>query len=126
MPGITAKEGEYILYIINVGSMSVCDIDQVTGLANGHSTDTANFTAVDSPFGGIVTISGYITDPPHYLSGGNSGVKLKYKVSVRQVSPIVTPWQAVTNPFYVQITEQIGSTPVTSNMLQIPDAKWIL
>ncbi len=72
LPGITTKEEEYIPYIINVESMSVCDIDQVTGLANGHSTGTANFTAVDSPFGGIVTISGYIADPPHYLSGGNS------------------------------------------------------
>ncbi|MEM4309524.1 MAG: helix-hairpin-helix domain-containing protein [Candidatus Nitrosocaldus sp.] len=121
-PGITVKEGECIPYIINVGSMNVCNIDQNTGLANGPSTGTANFTAVDSPFGGIVTISGYITNPPHYLSGGNAGAKLKYKVSVRQLNPIVTQWQAVTDPFWIQVTEQIGSTPVTYNMLQMPDS----
>ncbi len=120
--GTPAKEGEHIPYIINVGSMNVCNIDQSTGLANGPSTGTANFTAVDSPFGGTVTISGYIANPPHYLSGGNAGTKLKYKVSVRQLSPIVTQWQAVTNPFWIQVTEQMSSlTPVTYNMLQTPD-----
>jgi len=120
-PGVPVNEGEYIPYITNVGSMNVCDIDQSTGLANGSSSGTANFTAEDSPFGGIVTISGYIANPPHYLSGANNGVKLKYKVSVRQISPIVTQWQAVTDPFNVQITEQFN-IPVTSNYTQLPDA----
>jgi len=121
-PGVPVHEGEHIPYIINVGSMNVCSIDQSTGLANGNSSGTANFTAVDSPFGGVVTISGYIANPPHYLSGANTGVPLKYKVSVRQISPIVTQWQAVTDPFNVQITEQLGSIPVTYNKLQLPDA----
>jgi len=40
---------------------------------------------------------------------------------VRQISPIVTAWQAVTNPFDVQITEQLASIPVTYNKLQLPD-----
>ncbi len=120
-PGPTVEEGEHIPYIETVGNMAVCDIDQGTGLATGTGV-YANFTANESPFGGVITISGFIADPPHYLSGENMGTKLKYKVSVRRFG-VGEPWQVVSNPFTATVTEQIGGLiPSQYNTTQFSDA----
>jgi len=119
-PGPVVEKGEHIPYIETVGNMAVCDIDQGTGLATGIGV-YANFTADESPFGGVITISGFLADPPHYLSGENLGTKLKYKVSVRRIGD--PSWQAVNNPFAVTVTEQIGGLlPTQYGTTQFADA----
>lgn len=103
---------ERIPYIETVGNMAVCDIDQNTGLATGVGVIAA-FTANESPFGGTVTITGFITNPPDVMEVPSSA--LKYKVFVRPYEPAMTdlenPWQPLSNKFQVTVTEQIGSNP---------------
>lgn len=78
--------------IRTVGSMSVANIDSVTGLANGAAT-LAGFTATNSPFGGEVVITGFIL-PAKDISSGV--MALKYKVSV---SDDGLNWQPLNNKF---------------------------
>lgn len=102
---------EPVIYIDGVGSMAVCGVDQSTGLATGESAGTAVFTAEDSPFGGTVTITGYIDKPPKYVMEGTED-PIKYKVSVRPYDPTKTdaenPWQPLSNTFNVWINQQTG------------------
>lgn len=67
---------EPIPYIDGVGSMAVCDIDQGTGFATGGSAGTPVFTAEDSPFGGTVTITGFIDKAPKYVMEGLRSCKV--------------------------------------------------
>lgn len=82
-------------FIETVGGMSVPDINGVNGLANGPAA-VAGFTAVDSPFGGEVIISGHLANPTD-ISGGAG--PLKFRVSVSDDSGAT--WQALTNTFDV-------------------------
>ena len=95
-PEITPPEsGVYKPYIESVGTVAVCNIDQTTGMATG-----------EKPFGGTVSITGYIPNPPDVLSP-----PIKYRVSVRQLPASPTPpgpWQPLTNSFTISISEQIG------------------
>ena len=77
-----------------VGSMSVTKIDPVTGLADG--TSTIGFTAVQSPFGGLVTITGYIF-PASNLSAG--ALPFKYRISVSNDGGVT--WTALNDTFTV-------------------------
>jgi len=103
---------ERIPYIETVGNMAVCDIDQSTGLATGVGVIAA-FTANESPFGGTVTITGFIANPPDSMEHPASA--LKYKLFVRPYEPSLSdtenPWQPLSNKFQVTVTEQIGSNP---------------
>jgi len=123
-PGPSVKPEEQIPYIESVGNMAVCDIDQTTGWATGVGIIAA-FTANDSPFGGTITITGFITNPPNVMEGAP---ELKYKVFVRPYEPTKTdvenPWQPLSNKFTVTVTEQIGSNPpVQKHMEQKIDAE---
>jgi len=103
-PGVVS-EGN-IPYIFTVGNMDPCKIDQTTGLATGASSPT-NFTAFQSPFGGAVTITGFITNPPNVLGGA---APIKYKVSVRQSGGT---WQALNNSFPIDyIVENLSLFPL--------------
>jgi hypothetical protein len=71
-----------------------------------------------------VTISGFITNPPHVLAGDPP---MKYRVSVRPYEPSKTdaenPWQPLRNEFQITVTEKQGSGPPTQyRMDQAPDA----
>jgi hypothetical protein len=79
-PGPKIEPGVQSAFFDTVGSMSVTKINSVTGLADGAST--VGFTAVQSPFGGEVTITGYIY-PASNLSAGAS--PFKYRISVNGV-----------------------------------------
>jgi len=74
----------------------VPQINSSTGLANGTAT-TAGFTAVDSPFGGEVIISGHIAYPPDISSGA---LPLKYRIYASGDGG--TTWQRLTNTFTIQ------------------------
>jgi hypothetical protein len=106
-----------------VGNMAVCDIDKSTGLASGSGI-LAGFTANESPFGGLVTVSGFITNPPHVLDGETP---MNYRVSVRPHDPSKTdaenPWQPLRNDFDITVTEKQGAgSPNQYQLTQSADA----
>lgn len=123
------KPGPYVVermpYIDTVGNMAVCDIDQNTGLATGTGIIAA-FTADDSPFGGTITITGFVTNAPNVME--NPASAIKYKLFVRPREPFMTdaqnPWQALSNKFKVTVTEQIGAgLPLQKEITQVVDAQ---
>lgn len=103
--------GEPIAYIDGIGSMDVCAINQSNGLATGESAGTALFTAEESPFGGGITITGFIDSPPKYVMEGVED-PVKYKIFVRPYDPtksdLENPWQSLNNTFKVSVNEQTG------------------
>ncbi len=107
---IQLRPGEltgHIPLIETVGDMGVDDIDQITGLATGNGVIAA-FAASQSPFGGVVTITGRIGDPPDSFGGG--APNFKYKI---EVSPAgVNDWHPLTQPVTVKISEFISGVPV--------------
>ncbi len=93
-PGPSTQPGQQVALFDTVGSMSVTKINPFTGLADGAST--VGFTAVQSPFGGEVTITGYIL-PASNLSAG--AAPFKYKISVSGDGGAT--WTPITDPFTV-------------------------
>jgi hypothetical protein len=92
-PGQPVQPGTHFPIIQTVGSMDVGDIDSISGLANGPAV-LAGFTANDSPFGGLVIITGHIGNAPDISSGAT---KLKYRVEVSDNGGLI--WQPVANSF---------------------------
>lgn len=92
-PGPVCDHDSHVPIIQTVGSMNVDDINPVTGLANGAAA-LAGFTAVDSPFGGWIIVTGHIANTPDISSGAT---KLKYRVEVSGDGGAT--WQRVTNTF---------------------------
>ncbi len=90
----------YTPFIETVGNMSVASIDSLTGLADGPAVG-AGFTANDSPFGGLIAITGHIAYPPDVVGGGAAPVK--YRVSVSDDGGLT--WQRVNNKFTIWLTE---------------------
>jgi hypothetical protein len=89
-PGVQPQGHSPIIQ--TAGSMDVDKINPITGLANG-SADLAGFSALDSPFGGLVILTGHIANTTDLSSGAPA---LKYKVEVRDSGG---PWEPVTNSF---------------------------
>lgn len=89
-----------------VSGVSVCDVDQSDGRTTGG----------DSPFGGVVTISGFIPDAPDVAAP-----QMRYRV---RVSPSGTgSWTTLSDPFWVSGTRWIGTTfPEAYSQLQTADA----
>ncbi len=103
-------------YIDTVGNMAVCDIDPSTGLATGAGV-IANFIADQSPFGGTITVTGFILNAPNVLGGA---VPLRYRVWVRESGGV---WQPLGNSFQISITQQNGvSSPIQFNQIQSVDS----
>ncbi|MDJ0807503.1 MAG: hypothetical protein QNJ78_11795 [Gammaproteobacteria bacterium] len=92
-PGQVDHPGTHYPIIQTAGSMDVGDIDPVSGLANGAAV-LAGFTALDSPFGGELIITGHIGNAPDISSGAT---KLKYRVEVSDNAGV--SWQRITNSF---------------------------
>ena len=102
-----ALEG-HIPLIETVGDISVSDIDGVTGLATGDA-EIGAFSVVDSPFGGVVTITGRIGLPPNSFGGG--AAPFKYRVEVFGPPPF-NAWAPLTNPVVVSYSDWVGGVPV--------------
>lgn len=103
MPG--PKIIGHLPFIETVGNMSVASIDSVSGLANGAAVG-AGFTATESPFGGVVVVTGHIANPPDVLGGGGGVTPFKYRVSVSDDGGLT--WQQVNNKFRIWLTELNG------------------
>jgi hypothetical protein len=91
-PGNTPIPGTHYPIIQTVGSMDVGDINGL-GYANGPAA-LAGFTANDSPFGGVVVLTGHIGNTLDFSAGAP---KLKYKVEVSE--NLGVSWQRVDNNF---------------------------
>lgn len=97
----------HIPLIETVGDIAVDDINQIDGLATGNGQIGA-FSVFQSPFGGVVTITGRIGDPPDSF---NSGVlPFKYRIEVFGPPPF-NSWQPLINPITVKISQWIGGIP---------------
>lgn len=121
-PGPATQPGQQSAFFDTVGSMSITKIDSVTGLADG--TLTVGFTAVQSPFGGEVTITGYLY-PAANLSAG--AAPFKYRISVSDdggvtwvglndtfsVSRQLIPWGGVPTPL-PDITQSVDLSGITA------------
>ena len=97
----------HIPLIETVGDIATDDIDQLTGLATG-SAQIGAFSVSQSPFGGVVTLTGRIGDPPDSFNGG--AAPFKYKIEVFGPAPF-NSWQPLTNPIKVKVTEWLGGFP---------------
>lgn len=93
--------------IETVGDIGVNDINQFTGLATGDG-QIGGFSVIQSPFGGTVTITGRIGDPPDSFNGG--AVPYKYRIEVFGPAPF-NSWQPLTNPVKVKISEWFAGIP---------------
>ncbi|HET6977047.1 MAG TPA: hypothetical protein VFI24_12040 [Pyrinomonadaceae bacterium] len=93
--------------IETVGDIGVDDINQFTGLATGHG-QIGGFAVNESPFGGTVTITGRIGDPPDSFNGG--AAPFKYRIEVFGPAPF-NSWQPLTNPIKVKISEWFAGIP---------------
>jgi hypothetical protein len=93
--------------IETVGDIGVDDINQFNGLATGDAQIGA-FSVFHSPFGGVVTITGRIGDPPNSFGGG--ATPYKYRIEVFGPPPF-NSWQPLTNPISVKISEWFLGIP---------------
>ncbi|HEX3027973.1 MAG TPA: hypothetical protein VHT34_01410 [Clostridia bacterium] len=115
-PGLPVSSGEKAPFISAVGNMAVTDI-----AANGYATGTAvsaGFHAENSPFGGIVSIAGHISNAPN-LSAGEAN--LKYYVSYQKVGTLY--WTRINNAFEITISQWNGYDWKQSQLDQIADSE---
>ena len=94
----------HVPIIETVGDVSVPEINPVTGLATGDG-EIGNFTVLHSPFGGVVTITGEIGDPPESYAGGPPDSftgGFKYRIEVFGPPPFDS-WQPLANPIYIDV-----------------------
>ena len=116
-PGPVVQPGTHPPFIETVGSMGVLSINPITGLANGPAL-LAGFTAQDSPFGGVVVITGHIGNPLDISSGA---APLKYRVSVSDDGGLT--WQRLTNNFTIGRSQLLdGVWSFLPNVIQSVDA----
>lgn len=100
----------HIPVIETVGNMGIDDIEQATGLATGNGVGAA-FTANQSPFGGVVKITGRIGDPPDSFNGPDA--RFKYRIEVSRAN--VNDWHPLTNKIQVKISEFLNGIPQDCN-----------
>ncbi|WP_346294139.1 hypothetical protein [Sphaerothrix gracilis] len=92
-PGIFTPPDIHTPIIQTAGSMDVDDISSSTGLANGPAA-LAGFTAIDSPFGGVVILTGHLANTTDISQGA---ANLKYRVEVSNDGFLT--FQTVNNSF---------------------------
>lgn len=102
-PGVVTG---HIPLIETVGNMGVDDISPATGLATGNGVGAA-FTANQSPFGGVIKITGRIGDPPDSFNG--PAARFKYRIEVSRAN--VNDWKPLTNTIQVKISEFLNGVP---------------
>ena len=120
-PGSIVDPGSHKPFIETVGNMAVGSISSLTGLANGPAVG-AGFSALDSPFGGEVVLTGHIANPPDVLGGG--ALPLKYRVWTSNDGGAT--WQKITNKVTIWLTQLLNGiwtvpTPFTQ---QVDAADW--
>jgi hypothetical protein len=89
----SAAATEAGVFMSNIGGVGVCSID-----TNGFY-DSPNTPEYNAPFGGVVSICGYFTDPPT----STAAAKPKYRISVRYDSDPPGVWQVLNNTFGVTL-----------------------
>ncbi len=100
-------------FIETVGSMAVADINGA-GYANGPA-QLVGFTAVQSPFGGEVVITGHLANPSDISAGATP---LRYRVTVNDG----VADQVLTNPFSVARTQLVdGIWSILPSVIQSTD-----
>lgn len=100
-------------FIETVGSMAVADINGA-GYANGPA-QLVGFTAVQSPFGGEVVITGHLANPSDISAGATA---LRYRVTVNDG----VAEQVLTNPFSVARTQLVdGIWSILPSVIQSTD-----
>jgi hypothetical protein len=115
-PGQNIPQNTHPPIIETVGSMSITKINS-TGLANG-TADLVGFSAIDSPFGGEVVITGHIANSTDISAGAAA---LKYRVQVSNDNGFT--WQNLNNTFDVSRTQLLdGSWSFLPNVTQSVDA----
>jgi hypothetical protein len=115
-PGQIIPSNTHPPIIETVGSMSITKINSI-GLANG-TADLVGFSAIDSPFGGIVVITGHIANSTDISAGAAA---LKYRVQVSNDNGVT--WQNLNNSFDVSRTQLLdGSWSFLPSITQSVDA----
>lgn len=122
-PGIAVEPGKQIPFISVVGGMAVESISGNShtvipsaigdGYANGPSV-YGGYSALESPFGGVIAICGHISNPPNDPADID---KLKYKVQYKKSGD--PNWQDITNTFRIWISTWNGVSWSMSHKDQI-------
>ncbi len=105
-PGKSVNPGDHRPFVETVAGMSVSDID-IKGLAKygEEASGTASFMAVDSPFGGVVRVTGRLLNPTDSYTSTEK--PLQYKIQVRQAD-VGETWQDLNNAFNVSLATLQG------------------
>ncbi|MCW4045311.1 MAG: hypothetical protein NWE94_07340 [Candidatus Bathyarchaeota archaeon] len=109
---LSVDQDQQVPFISVVGGMAVESISGNTlsvvpsslgdGYANGPSV-YGGFSALESPFGGVIAICGHISNPPNDPAPAG---KLKYKVQFKKTGQ--PNWQDITNTFKIWISQWNG------------------
>jgi hypothetical protein len=115
-PGPAVKD-EQIPFINFVGGMAVSKIsgNSETAIPSALGDGYANgVNALESPFGGVISICGRISNPPD-ISGG--APKLNYKVQYKKAAEAV--WHDIQDTFRIYISTWNGTTWSQSSKTQV-------
>lgn len=123
-PGPAVESNEQKPFLWSIARMPVESIDGNdftiihsalgVGYANGPCAGPGGYTALDSPFGGRMTISGSISNAP---DNPTEPQKLLYKLQYRKDGSV--KWETVTSEFYISL--RINSIP-SGSIYQIPNS----
>jgi len=121
------QPGQQIPFISVIGGMAVESIAGNTlsnpavvgaigdGYANGPSV-YGGYSALESPFGGVIAICGHISNPPNDPTEAN---KLKYKVQYKKSGTGV--WHDIANGFWMWISKWDGTAWSMSHLYKEVD-----
>ena len=109
----------HVPLFLTVGDVPTNRIDQGTGLATGAMEIASTVVLNQSPFGGSITITGEIGNPPDVFAGK---LPFKYKIDVSRDG--VNDFHPLTNPITVSTSEMINGNPLFCGFFQtVCDAK---
>lgn len=115
IPGTPTNPNVHPPVIETVGGMSVTKIGP-NGLAEGTAA-TAGFPADDSPFGGVVVITGRVANPPDISQGATP---LRYRIMVSGDGG--ANWQPLNDAFNVSRSQlQNGAWSLLPDITQVAD-----
>jgi len=115
--------GEQVPFISTVGGMAIENISGnpdtaiASTIGDGYATGSSvlgGYPALESPFGGVIAIGGYISNPP---DEPEEFEKLRYKVQFRKQG--ATNWQDITNDFKIWISTWNGVSWSMSKTTQV-------
>lgn len=113
-PGPAVEAGQHKPFVETVGGMATSSIN-ADGLANGPAV-MAGFVATDSPFGGLVVLTGHISNPP-----APADLPLKYRIMVSDDDGAT--YHPLTNKFPIWVSQFNGVDWIgPAKETQTPDA----